>query len=100
MLDKIRSGVVSVFSNKKFLAILLVAVLFIASAIYTYRNYVKPRMDAAYVPNKEFIQLSNSMATNDRILQKLDNEIKGAVKEIKEVKNMTELQNRKLYISE
>jgi hypothetical protein len=40
------------------------------------------------------------MATNDRILQKLDNEIKGAVKEIKEVKNMTELQNRKLYISE
>jgi hypothetical protein len=40
------------------------------------------------------------MATSDRILQKLDNEIKGAVKEIKEVKNMTELQNRKLYISE
>ena len=30
MLDKIRSGVVSIFSNKKFLAILLVAVLFIA----------------------------------------------------------------------
>jgi hypothetical protein len=40
------------------------------------------------------------MATNDRILQNLDNEIKGAIKEIKEVKNMTELQNRKLYISE
>ena len=56
MLDKIRSGVVSIFSNKKFLAILLVAVLFIAAAIYTYRNYVRPRMDAAYVPNKEFIQ--------------------------------------------
>ena len=56
--------------------------------------------DKVIVANKEFIQLSNSMATNDRILQKLDNEIKGAVKEIKEVKNMTELQNRKLYISE
>jgi predicted nucleic acid-binding Zn-ribbon protein len=56
--------------------------------------------DKVIVANKEFIQLSNSMATSDRILQKLDNEIKGAVKEIKEVKNMTELQNRKLYISE
>jgi|TARA_Y100000389_G_C17349704_1_gene457766 uncharacterized coiled-coil DUF342 family protein len=56
--------------------------------------------DQVIVANKEFIQLSNSMATNDRILQNLDNEIKGAVKEIKEVKNMTELQNRKLYISE
>jgi predicted nucleic acid-binding Zn-ribbon protein len=56
--------------------------------------------DKVIVANKEFIQLSNSMATNDRILQKLDNEIKGAVREIKEVKNMTELQNRKLYISE
>ena len=35
-----------------------------------------------------------------KILKKLNSEIKGAVKEIKEVKNMTELQNRKLYISE
>ena len=52
------------------------------------------------VANKDFIQLSNSMAVNDKILKNLNTEIKGAVKEIKEVKNMTELQNRKLYISE
>ena len=52
------------------------------------------------VANKDFIQLSNSMAVNDKILKKLNNEIKGAVKEIKEVKDLTELQNRKLYISE
>ena len=52
------------------------------------------------VANEDFIQLSNSMATNDKILKNLNSEIKGAVKEIKEVKNMTELQNRKLYISE
>lgn len=64
MLDKIRSGVVSIFSNKKFLAILLVAVLFIAAAIYTYRNYVRPRMDAAYVPNKEFIQQEDADANS------------------------------------
>ena len=52
------------------------------------------------VANEDFIQLSNSMAVNDKILKNLNTEIKGAVKEIKEVKNMTELQNRKLYISE
>ena len=62
------------------------------------------------VANKDFIQLSNSMAVNDKILKKLNNEIKGAVKEIKEVKvkeikevkDLTELQNfhLKLYISE
>ena len=52
------------------------------------------------VANEDFIQLSNSMAVSDKILKNLDSEIKGAVKEIKEVKNMTELQNRKLYISE
>ena len=52
------------------------------------------------VANKDFIQLSNSMAVNDKILKKLNTEIKGAVKEIKEVKDLTELQNRKLYISE
>ena len=52
------------------------------------------------VANKDFIQLSNSMAVNDKILKKLDTEIKGAVREIKEVKDLTKLQNRKLYISE
>tara|TARA_Y100000816_G_scaffold220335_1_gene165338 strand:- start:335 stop:694 length:360 start_codon:yes stop_codon:yes gene_type:complete len=52
------------------------------------------------VANEDFVQLSNSMAVNDKILKNLNSEIKGAVKEIKEVKNMTELQNRKLYISE
>ena len=52
------------------------------------------------VANEDFIQLSNSMAVSDKILKNLDSDFKGAIKEIKEVKNMTELQNRKLYISE
>ena len=52
------------------------------------------------VANEDFIQLSNSIAVSDKILKNLDSDIKGAIKEIKEVKNMTELQNRKLYISE
>ena len=60
----------------------------------------KTSKEQVIVANKDFIQLSNSMAVNDKILKNLNTEIKGAVKEIKEVKNMTELQNRKLYISE
>ena len=52
------------------------------------------------VANEDFIQLSNSIAVSDKILKNLNSDIKGAIKEIKEVKNMTELQNRKLYISE
>tara|TARA_B100000427_G_scaffold309079_1_gene297789 strand:+ start:372 stop:728 length:357 start_codon:yes stop_codon:yes gene_type:complete len=60
----------------------------------------KTAKEQVIVANKDFIQLSNSMAVNDKILKKLNTEIKGAVKEIKEVKGLTELQNRKLYISE
>ena len=60
----------------------------------------KTAREKVIVANEDFIQLSNSMAVNDKILKNLNSEIKGAVKEIKEVKNMTELQNRKLYISE
>ena len=60
----------------------------------------KTEREKVIVANEDFIQLSNSMAVNDKILKNLNSEIKGAVKEIKEVKNMTELQNRKLYISE
>ena len=53
-------------------------------------------------PNKKNYNAPNlvSILENDKILKNLNSEIKGAVKEIKEVKNMTELQNRKLYISE
>ena len=60
-------------------------------------NFAKEKV---IVANEDFIQLSNSMAVSDEILKNLDSDIKGAIKEIKEVKNMTELQNRKLYISE
>mgnify|MGYP001329219900 CR=1 FL=1 len=60
----------------------------------------KAAQEKVIVANKDFIQLSNSMAVNDKILKNLNSEIKGAIQEIKEVKDMTELQNRKLYISE
>ena len=56
VLDTVRSTMVGVFSNKKILMLLVLAAVFIAAAVWVYNNYVKPRVDAAYVPNKEFIQ--------------------------------------------
>jgi len=55
ILEDASSYVRNALGNKKFLLLLLVAALFIAAAVYTYNAYVKPRMNAAYVPNKEFV---------------------------------------------
>ena len=41
------------------------------------------------VANEDFIQLSNSIAVSDKILKNLDSDIKGAIKEIKEVISLT-----------
>jgi len=65
MLDNIRQTMVGVFSNKKLLIVLVLAAIFIAAAIWVYNNYVKPRVDAAYVPNKEFIQGDNNAKQAD-----------------------------------
>lgn len=56
MIDKIREGLVGMFQNKKLMIVIILAAIFIAAAIWVYNSYVKPRVDAAYVPNKEFIQ--------------------------------------------
>tara|TARA_A200000113_G_C8864943_1_gene354514 strand:+ start:1722 stop:2189 length:468 start_codon:yes stop_codon:yes gene_type:complete len=56
MLEKVREGFVNVLQNKKLMIVIILAAIFIAAAIWVYNNYVKPRVDAAYVPNKEFIQ--------------------------------------------
>ena len=59
VLEQVRSTMVGVFSNKKLLIFLVLAAIFIAAAVWVYNNYVKPRVDAAYVPNKEFVQKSD-----------------------------------------
>lgn len=56
MLEKIREGFVNMLQNKKLMLVIILAAIFIAAAIWVYNSYVKPRVDAAYVPNKEFIQ--------------------------------------------
>ena len=42
--------------NKKIWLILLLLVVFLCAAIYVYNNYVKPRINKAYVANKEYVQ--------------------------------------------
>ena len=64
VLDTVRSSMVGVFSNKKLMVFLLLAAIFILAAIWVYNNYVKPRVDAAYVPNKEFIQKDEIKGTH------------------------------------
>lgn len=60
MLEKVREGFANVLQNKKLMIVIILAAIFIAAAIWVYNSYVKPRVDAAYVPNKEFIQDAGS----------------------------------------
>ena len=55
VLDNIAIYAQNVLRNKKFLLLLFISALFIVVAIYTYNTYIKPRINAAYVPNKEFV---------------------------------------------
>lgn len=56
MLEKIRQGFANMLQNKKLLIVIILAAIFIVVAIWVYNSYVKPRVDAAYLPNNEFIQ--------------------------------------------
>lgn len=55
------SYIKNLFGNKKLVVLIVIAALFIAVAIYTYLTYIKPRINAAYVPNKEFVQSDSSI---------------------------------------
>lgn len=56
MLEKIRENVLTVFSNKKMIAIIILAAVFIIAAIWVYNTYVIPRLHQSYVPNKEYTE--------------------------------------------
>lgn len=56
MMATLKENVSELFSNKRFLIILVIAGIFIAAAVYTYRRVIKPRMDSAFIPNSEFEQ--------------------------------------------
>jgi thiol-disulfide isomerase/thioredoxin len=54
MLGQITSTLSGLFSNKKFLLVIVVAAIFIALAVYIYNAYIAPRLNPQYVENKEF----------------------------------------------
>ncbi len=45
----------NILSNKKFLLIMVLVVIFLAVAFYVYNNYVAPKINPDFVPNREFV---------------------------------------------
>lgn len=65
MLSDAKNRLSKALFNKKFIVVLIVTSIFIATAIYTYRRYVVPRLNPAYVPNKEFTSTSDTTSASD-----------------------------------
>jgi thiol-disulfide isomerase/thioredoxin len=55
MLENIKSGLLELFANKKFLLVIILSCLFIGVAVYVYSSYISPKLDPSFVPNKEFV---------------------------------------------
>jgi len=55
MFDALHERVGQLF-NVKTLVILVISVIFIGLSIYVYHTYVSPRLNPAYVANKEFVE--------------------------------------------
>ena len=55
MMDGLKKGFSKMLNYKMFLMILLVSIIFIIAAIYTYKQYVTPRTSPTYVANKEYM---------------------------------------------
>ena len=58
------SAIKSMIFNKKFIIILFVVTIFLAVAFYVYNTYISPRMDPDYVPNNEFTDKGEEMASD------------------------------------
>lgn len=65
MTSKMQDGIISLLTNKKLLIIIFLAAIFIIVAIWVYKKYIIPRINAAYVPNKEYIQKDASNNSAD-----------------------------------
>jgi len=59
MLDKVKSFFSQVASNKKYIVIIILAMIFLVAAVYTFKFYVYPKTKPKYVANKEFITESS-----------------------------------------
>jgi len=56
ILENIRAHMSNLLTNKKFLMIIVLVSLFLGIAIYVYTNYISPKLDPSFVPNKEFVK--------------------------------------------
>jgi thiol-disulfide isomerase/thioredoxin len=65
MMDKVKKNLVNLLSYKMFLLILFITVIFLIASIYTYKRYVSPKINKAYVANKEFINDPNTEKVAD-----------------------------------
>lgn len=59
-MDTFFAGLKPIFANKKVIGTIVLAALFIVVAIWMYYKYVVPRVNAAYVPNKEYVKKQKS----------------------------------------
>jgi thiol-disulfide isomerase/thioredoxin len=55
-MDMIKKNMLSIVSNRYYMMVFIVTLIFIAVALYTYRRYVSKKINPSYVPNNEFIQ--------------------------------------------
>lgn len=56
------SALKSMVFNKKFIIILFVVTIFIAVAFFVYNQYIAPKMNPDFVPNKEFVKEGEGLA--------------------------------------
>lgn len=56
MLGNIQNMLSGLMKNKKFLIIMVVALVFIGLAYYVYTSYIAPRMQPSFTANKEFVE--------------------------------------------
>jgi len=55
MVDNVKKTIMSAATNKKFLIILFLLILFIALAFWVYTTYIAPKLNPEYKDNKEFV---------------------------------------------
>lgn len=56
------SAIKNMVFNKKFIIILFVVTVFIAVAFFVYNQYIAPKMNPDFVPNKEFVKEGENVA--------------------------------------
>ena len=65
-LDDVKSKITKTVGNKKFFIILVVTVIFLIAALYSYKRFVSDRMNKNYVTNSEF------ESTGDKTVEYVD----------------------------